>query len=185
MFNEKIAKKLATLGLSSAIILAGASTVSHFEGKSNKSYLDPVNIWTICYGETKGVKKGQYKSDEQCFESLAEDLASHDKILMSVVKVPMTTYQHAAFLSFLYNVGPGKKGVKDGFIELKKTGKPSTMLRKLNEGDYEGACNEFKNWMQKGQGMSGIEKRRKEEMALCKGEGVYGEIGKELERKAP
>lgn len=44
---------MAAMGLSSAIILAGASTVSYFEGKSNKSYIDPVGIYTICYGETK------------------------------------------------------------------------------------------------------------------------------------
>lgn len=168
--NEKIAKKLAALGLCSALVLAGAGTVSYFEGKSNSAYLDPVGIWTICYGETNNVKKGDYKTDEECLESLAEDLVSHNKILMSVVKVPMTEYQHAAFLSFLYNVGPGKKGVKDGFVHLKKTGKPSTMLRKLNQGDYDGACNEFLNWMQKGQGLSGIEKRRRKEISMCKGE---------------
>jgi lysozyme len=168
--NKQIAKKLSAYGLGAALVLAGAGTVSEFEGKSNKAYLDPVKIATICYGETKQVKIGDYKTDEECYESLAEDLLAHDKILMSVVRVPMTDYQHAAFLSFLYNVGPGKKGVKDGFVQLKKTGAPSTMLRKLNSGDYEGACNEFLNWMQQGQGMSGIEKRRRAEMSMCKGE---------------
>lgn len=174
--NTQIAKKLSACGLSAALVLAGAGTVSYYEGKENKAYLDPVGIITICYGETKNVKLGDYKTDDECYESLAEDLVTHDKILMSVVKVPMTDYQHAAFLSFLYNVGPGKKGVKDGFVHLKKTGAPSTMLRKLNAGDYEGACNEFLNWMQKGQGMSGIEKRRRDEMAMCKGE--YDEVKK-------
>lgn len=167
---NKVYKKLLGYGLGGAIALSGAYLVAPFEGKSNPAYVDPVGILTICYGETKNVKRGDYKTDEECLESLAEDLVSHNKILMSVVKVPMTEYQHAAFLSFLYNVGPGKKGVKDGFVHLKKTGNPSTMLRKLNQGDYEGACNEFNNWMQKGQGLAGIEKRRKKEMAMCKGE---------------
>lgn len=175
--NAQIAKKLSALGLSTALVLAGAGTVSYYEGKENKVYVDPVGILTSCYGHTgPELKKGQVFTDDQCYESLAEDLVAHDKILMSVVKVPMTDYQHAAFLSFLYNVGPGKKGVKDGFVHLKKTGAPSTMLRKLNAGDYEGACNEFLNWMQKGQGLSGIEKRRRDEMAMCKGE--YDEVKK-------
>ncbi|MNO07741.1 hypothetical protein D3C81_2300580 [compost metagenome] len=44
------------------------------------------------------------------------------------------------------------------------------MLRKLNAQDYQGACDEFLNWMQKGQGMSGIEKRRNQERLMCLGE---------------
>lgn len=167
---NRIYKKLTAYGLGGALALGGAFLIAPFEGKENKAYVDPVGIATICFGETKNVKLGDYRTDDECLESLAEDLIKHDKILLSVVQVPMTDNQHAAFLSFLYNVGPGKKGVKDGFVHLKKTGKPSSMLRKLNVGDYEGACNEFLNWMQKGQGLAGIEKRRRKERAMCLGE---------------
>lgn len=164
-------KKLLAYGFTAAVAMSGGYLVAPHEGKVNKTYIDPVGIATVCYGNTgKEAAKGKTYTDDQCLNQLADDLVEHDRILMSVVKVPMTNYQHAAFLSFIYNVGPGKKGVKDGFVQLKKTGQPSTMLRKLNAGDYKGACDEFLNWMQKGQGLGGIETRRKQERAMCLGE---------------
>ena len=164
-------KKLLAYGFTAAIAMSGGYLIAPHEGKVNKTYLDPLSIVSSCYGHTgQELKLGQKFTDDQCYEQLAKDLAEHDKILMSAVKVPMTDYQHAAFLSFIYNVGPGKKGVKDGFVQLKKTGQPSTMLKKLNAGDYKGACDEFLNWMQKGQGLGGIETRRKQEREVCLGE---------------
>ena len=157
-FNEKIAKKLAALGLSSAIVLAGAGTVAHFEEKSNAAYLDPVNIWTICYGETKNVKKGDYKTDEECLQSLAEDLVSHDKQMMALISVPINDYQHAAFLSFSYNVGVG------AFSR-------STLLKKLNASQYRAACDELLRWNKaKGKVLNGLTARREAERKLCLGE---------------
>jgi lysozyme len=172
--NSNLYKKLLGVGLASSLALSGSFLIAPSEGLVTKTYLDPVNIITGCRGHTgPELKLGQTFTVDQCDKIFADDLIEHDKILLSVVKVPMTAYQHAAFLSFLYNVGPGKKGVKDGFVHLKKTGAPSSMLRKLNAGDYDGACNEFLSWMQEGQGMSGIEKRRRLEMAMCKGQINY------------
>lgn len=169
--NSNLYKKLLAYGFTASIALSGGYLVAPNEGKVNSVYLDPLAIKTSCYGHTSPeLKLGQKFTDAECLDQLAQDLAAHDKLLMSVVKVPLTDYQHAAFLSFIYNVGPGKKGVKDGFIHLKSNGQPSGMLRKLNAGDYEGACDEFLKWMQKGQGVSGIEKRRKAERAMCLGE---------------
>ena len=157
-FNEKIAKKLAALGLSSAIVLAGAGTVAHFEGKSNTAYLDPINIWTICYGETKNVKKGDYKTDDECLQSLAEDLVSHDKQMMALISVPINDHQHAAFLSFSYNVGVG------AFSR-------STLLKKLNSSQYRAACDELLRWNKaKGKVLNGLTARREAERKLCLGE---------------
>lgn len=164
-----IKQKLTAMGLTSAIAISGGLLVSKYEGKENKPYIDPVGILTTCYGATKEVIKDKIYTDDECLKLLADDLKEHDRILMSVVKVPMTDYQHAAFLSFIYNVGPGKAGVKDGFVTL-KNGNQSSMLRKLNQKDYHGACNQFLLWMQKGQGLSGIAKRRTDERKMCLGE---------------
>lgn len=159
---SKITKTLQVLGLSSVLVSAGG-IVAYFEGKSNQSYLDPVGIWTICYGETSGVARGQYKTDEQCLESLAYELAHHNKGIEKVVKVPISEKEHAAYLSFTYNVGVGAF-------------QRSTLLRKLNSGDRLGACNELLKWDKAGgKVLNGLTKRRQAENKLCK-EGVSEEV---------
>ena len=153
--NPKIAKVLAGLGLSAAAVMAGSGTVSYFEGKENKAYVDPVGIVTICYGETKGVKKGDYKTDEQCLESLASELVEHERGMLKVVRVPLSTKEQAAYLSFTYNLGV-------------KAFANSTLLKKLNSGDRLGACNELLRWNKaNGKVLNGLTKRRQEENKLC------------------
>lgn len=153
--NPKIAKVLAGFGLSAAAIMAGSGTVSFFEGKANTAYPDPVGIVTICYGETIGVKKGDYKTDEECLESLASELVEHEKGMLKVVKVPLSTKEQAAYLSFTYNLGV-------------KAFTNSTLLRKLNSGDRIGACNELLRWNKaNGKVLNGLTKRRQEENKLC------------------
>lgn len=153
--NPKIAKALAGLGLSAAAVLAGSGTVSYFEGKENKAYVDPVGIVTICYGETKDVKKGDYKTDEECLESLASELVEHEKGMLKVVKVPLSTKEQAAYLSFTYNLGV-------------KAFTNSTLLKKLNTGDRVGACNQLLRWNKaNGKILNGLTKRRQEENKLC------------------
>lgn len=153
--NPKIAKALAGLGLSAAAVMAGSGTVSYFEGKENKAYVDPVGIVTICYGETRCVKKGDYKTDEECLESLASELVDHEKGMLKVVKVPLSTKEQAAYLSFTYNLGV-------------KAFTNSTLLKKLNSGDRVGACNELLRWNKaNGKALNGLTKRRQEENKLC------------------
>lgn len=154
---RNIKQKLAAIGLSSALVLSGAYLVAPFEGKENNAYIDPVNILTICYGSTKNVKKGDYKTDDECLELLAEDLVEHDKKMLRYIEVNVTDYQHAAFLSFTYNVGVG------AFSK-------STLLKKLNKGDYEGACNELLRWNKAGgKVLNGLTKRRQAERDMCLG----------------
>lgn len=154
-FNQKIAKHLSGVGLSAALVLAGASTVSYYEGVSNKAYLDPVGIWTICYGETKGVDKGDYKTDEECLDSLAEELTDHHKKMVMYIKTPISEKEEAAYLSFTYNVGVG------AFSK-------STLLNKLNSGDRVGACNQLLRWDKAGgKKLKGLTLRRQSENKLC------------------
>lgn len=154
-FNQKIAKHLSGIGLSAALVLAGAGTVSYYEGVSNKAYLDPVGIWTICYGETKGVNKVDYKTDEECLDSLAEELTEHHKKMVMYIKTPISEKEEAAYLSFTYNVGVGA---------LSK----STLLKKLNSGDRAGACNQLLRWDKAGgKKLKGLTLRRQSENKLC------------------
>ena len=154
-FNQRIAKHLSGIGLSAALVLAGAGTVSYYEGVSNKAYLDPVGIWTICYGETKGVSKGDYKTDEECLDSLAEELTEHHKKMVMYIKTPISEREEAAYLSFTYNVGVG------AFSK-------STLLKKLNSGDRAGACNQLLRWDKAGgKRLKGLTLRRQSENKLC------------------
>ena len=154
-FNQKIAKHLSGIGLSAALVLAGAGTVSYYECKSNPAYPDPVGIWTICYGETKGVLQGDYKTDEECLDSLAEELTDHHKKMMLYIKTPISVKEEAAYLSFTYNAGVG------AFSK-------STLLKKLNEGQRVEACNQLLRWDKAGgKRLKGLTLRRESENKLC------------------
>lgn len=153
--NRKVVNYLTGLGLASSLVLAGGGIVSHFEGKSNTSYLDPVGIWTICYGETKGVRQGDYKTDEECLDSLAEELTEHHKKMMLYIKSPISVKEEVAYLSFTYNVGVGA---------LSK----STLLKKLNSGQRVEACNQLLRWDKAGgKRLKGLTLRREAENKLC------------------
>lgn len=156
--KSSLTKKLLVYGFTAAVAMSGGYLIAPNEGKVNQVYLDPVNIKTSCYGHTgPELKLGQKFTDEQCLDQLAKDLSSHDKQMMNLVRVPLTDYQHAAFLSFAYNAGVGNF-------------KSSTMLRKLNSKDYEGACEELSRWIYaKKQKLNGLVTRRQQEKDMCLG----------------
>lgn len=156
--NSNLYKKLLGVGLGSSLALSGAYLVGPNEGKVNSTYLDPISIKTSCYGHTgPELKLGQKFTDDQCLDQLAEDLSSHDKQMMVLIHVPLSDNQHAAFLSFTYNVGVGSF-------------KSSTLLKKLNKEDYSGACNELLKWDKAGgKVLPGLTKRREAERQICLG----------------
>ena len=119
-----------------------------FEGCKLAPYQDPVGIWTIGWGSiytADGARvtaathpQTQAQADALCDAELAEK----QRIVRAAVAVSLTAWQEGALISFVYNEGAGAPGVKDGFVHL-ASGGPSTMLRKLNAGDYVGAAEEF------------------------------------------
>lgn len=115
---------------------AGLVLIKKFESLALRAYLCPAGVWTIGWGHTRGVREGDKISLEQAEAMLAEDVAEAARIVEQHVMVPLTDNQFAALASFVFNVGPGKKGVKDGFVTL-KSGQPSTVLRVLNAGKYD------------------------------------------------
>lgn len=157
--KNSLYKKLLAYGFTAAVAMSGGYLVAPHEGKVNKTYIDPVGILTSCYGHTgKELKLGQKFTDEQCLDQLAEDLKENDTQMMNLVRVPLNDNQHAAFLSFTYNVGIGNF-------------KSSTLLRKLNSKDYVGACNELPKWKYAGgKVLSGLVTRREQERLMCLGE---------------
>lgn len=138
-----------------AIMAIALPFTAHHEGLRLKAYLDPVGIPTICFGETEGVEIGQVKSREECDKMLAVRLAYFAHTVKQQIHVPIGDEMHASLASFTYNVGVSAF-------------KGSTLLRKLNMGDYEGACNELDRWVYaQGKVLNGLVKRRHEEKRLC------------------
>lgn len=154
MLNLK--NKLLALGATSVIASAGA-LVAIFEGKENVAYKDIVGVWTICYGETKNVKAGQYKTDDQCNASLAKELTKYNKEMLSVVKVELTPQEEIAYTSFVWNLGISNFS-------------NSTLLKKLNAGYHDQACNELVKWNRAGgKVVQGLVNRRESERRICLG----------------
>lgn len=140
--------------------------IKDFEGLRLNAYQCSAGVWTIGWGHTRGVKKGDKITREKAEELFREDIPVFEKIVEDAVKVPLNENQFSALVSFCFNVGPGKKGVKDGFVTL-KNGNPSTMLRKLNAGDYTGAASQFHSWINAaGKPSNGLVRRRKAEAQL-------------------
>lgn len=128
-----LTKRLITLGTTTVVAIAGGVLVGPWESKENHAYKDIVGVVTDCYGRTKGVKMGDYSTDEQCEKALAEDLTAYNKAMLKYVKVNLKPYEEIAYTSFVWNVG------ETAF-------KNSTLLKKLNSGDSLGACKEILNW---------------------------------------
>lgn len=135
--------------------------VKEFESFEAKPYKCPAGVWTIGYGHTKGVTESSRPVTHGEAELLlAEDLMAAADIIERNVHVPLTQGQYDALCSFIFNVGPGGKGVKDGFVRL-KSGEHSTMYKKLEAGNYKGAGDEFLKWTKAGgRVLGGLVKRR-------------------------
>lgn len=146
-----------------------ADIIKPCEGLRLTAYPDPGTggaPWTIGYGHTAQVVPGMTCTEAQADAWLADDMAAAYAIVDAAVKVMLRAPQRDALCSFVFNVGHGKAGVKDGFVEL-KSGRPSTMLNKLNAGDYLGAAAQFPLWNKAaGRVLPGLVTRRGEERAL-------------------
>lgn len=149
--------KIAVLGLSAALTMTAG-----FEGLRNYSYLDPVGIWTICYGSTDGVKPGQYLPTQACLELLGAEYLEAVEIVQGCIKAPLRPNELAAFTDMVYNAGP--RPVCDR--------SSSQMARLLAAGRIREACGELTRWV-KGRvagvlvTLPGLVRRRTEFRALC------------------
>ena len=151
MINNK--KRVAAASLA-ASALALASIAAH-EGFRATAYRDPVGIPTIGYGETHGVKMGDKITQKEALDRLRISADEHGKGMARCIRVPISQNEYDAYLDFTYNVGVG------AFCK-------STLVKKLNAGDYEGACKELLKWNKAGgRVLPGLTQRRQEEYKLC------------------
>jgi len=132
----------------------GIKLIKQFEGCVLTAYRCPSGIWTIGYGHTTGVKQGMTITQAQADAYLKNDLSKYEGYVSKYVKVSLNQNQFDALVSFTYNCGGGAL-------------QSSTLLKKLNSGDYAGAANEFPRWNKSnGRVLSGLVKRRAAEQKL-------------------
>jgi lysozyme len=150
----KTRAKVAALGASAVFIVSLAMEES-FVGRA---YQDIVGVWTIGFGTTENVKPGDTITPVQALQRKLSDVQKFEGALKSCVRVPLAQNEYDAFLSLAYNIGPG------AFCK-------STLVAKLNMGDYAGACREILRWNKAGgRVVKGLVNRREREYAHCMGD---------------
>lgn len=127
----------------------GRQDLEGYEGKRYKAYYDTGGVLTNGVGHTgPDVYEGQIVDDNQVDQWLIDDLEEAEEAIARWVKVPLTQGQFDALASFVFNIGEGQF-------------RNSTLLKKLNAGDYEGAKNQFQRWVyDNGKQQPGLVKRR-------------------------
>lgn len=152
-----LSKRLAVGALS--LSAAGLLAICGYEGFSDTVYI-PVrgDAPTAGFGHKDSrLTVGERVTSAQALAWLGEDVHQAESAVRRCVSVPLYQHEFDAYVSFAFNVGGG------AFCS-------STLVRKLNSGDYEGACSELKRWVYAGgRKVDGLVKRREKEYAMCVG----------------
>lgn len=152
--SKKVRTAVAALSLSAAGLVG---LVMH-EGYSDKAYI-PVkgDVPTIGFGTTGGVKMGDKITPHQALARALSDVNKFEGALKECVHVPLHQHEYDVYVSFSYNVG------SKAFCN-------STLVKKLNAQDYEGACAQLLRWTKVGgKEIQGLVNRRKQDYQQCMG----------------
>lgn len=145
--------------------------LKHYEQCRLKAYPDPRTggvPWACGYGETSGVTPSTVWTQQEADSRLIASVALREADVNNAVTVVLTQGQFDAFVDALYNIGHGSP-VKDGLIRL-KTGYPSTFLRLINQGGFDGARDALMKWINPGTKVThGLLRRRTADRALWDG----------------
>lgn len=132
----------------------GLNLIKHVEGLSLQAYQCSAGVWTIGYGHASGVSPGDIIDEAQADIFLRQDVAASESTVMRFVTVALSQHQFDALVSFVFNLGSGNFAA-------------STLLKRLNAGDYSGAAEEFPRWVHAGgKPLSGLVRRREAERKL-------------------
>lgn len=134
----------------------GIELIKGFEGLRLSKYQDVVGKWTIGYGHLILPNESfpNPLTEKQAEDLLRKDLATSEAGVTRQVKVKLSQQQFDALVSFTFNLGAGNL-------------QSSTLLKKLNAGDYSGAADELLRWNKAGgKEVAGLTRRRAAERKL-------------------
>lgn len=145
---------VAALGLSA---VAFVGILAH-EGYRERAYTPvPGDVPTIGFGTTEGVKMGDRTDPVRAAQRALQDASKFEGAIKKCVKVPLHQHEYDAYVSLAYNIGEG------AFCG-------STLVRLLNQQQYEAACGQILRWDKfNGAPLAGLTKRRQEEHKKCTG----------------
>ena len=126
------------------------------EGCKLKSYKCPAGIWTIGYGQTKGIKEGMVWTQQQADEDIIKTAlqAFNEAIKASPILATANMEKQAAIADFVYNLG---------ITNYNK----STLKLMVDKGNWVSASTEIKKWNKSnGTILNGLVKRRQLEADL-------------------
>ncbi|WIY23774.1 lysozyme [Parasedimentitalea psychrophila] len=153
-----VGRRGAIAGASAAVVMALATPfIAQWEGVRLEAYKDIVGVETICFGDTQGVRLGDTATMDECVARLQDDVESFYADIAGCMTNPdIPAGVQASMLELAYNVGSPNVC-------------RSTMMRKANAGDYIGACNELRRWVNAGgQRIRGLTNRRADsKQSLC------------------
>lgn len=151
-------RKVASGALFALVIAIAGWFVKPWEGTEPVGYDDIVGVATACVGHTgPDVVVGRRYTAEQCKAWLDSDLGIAARGVDACVTVPMTSYEWASFTSLAFNIGVR------AFCK-------SSIARKANAGDMDGACEAILLYdYAGGRKVPGLTRRRLAERDLCRG----------------
>jgi lysozyme len=133
------------------------------EGLRLQAYQDSAGVWTIGYGHTRTAYGGMVIDRVEAEVLLEEDLSRFEDGVRRLVKVPITQEMFDALVSFAYNLGLSALS-------------SSTLLARLNAGEYGEAAAEFERWVWvtkptgEKEKLAGLVRRREHEASLFRRE---------------
>lgn len=153
-----------------ALSSRGRAHLIEFEGLRLLAYRDVAGLWTIGIGHLltdEELRTGTLRigdtvvawrerglTEDQAYQLLEQDLAWAVRAVRELVRVPLTPGQFDALVSFTFNIGPVKF-------------RQSTLLRRLNAGDYGAVPTQLRRWrFADGREIDGLKNRREGEIAL-------------------
>jgi lysozyme len=147
--------KIAAISLSASALVGIAS----WEGFRSTAYIPiPGDVPTIGFGTTHGVKMGDTIDPVKALQRKISDISKFEGALKQCVKVPLHQREYDSYLSLAYNIGP------TAFCN-------STLVRLLNQGQYEEACKQILRWDRAGgRVVPGLTNRRQAEYKQCIGQ---------------
>jgi len=135
----------------------GLALIKKFEGLELNAYRCAAGVWTIGYGHTKDVERGDVWTEAQADEALKHELIEFEGYINDLVECSLTQNQFDALVSWVYNLGPANL-------------QASTLLKKLNASDYEDVPSQLKRWNKAGgKVLEGLIRRREAEALLFQG----------------